>query len=52
MGAGVGASQGGTWTGLSFGDSLEALYEAMEDICAWGQVQGGVEHIVSCHCWW
>jgi hypothetical protein len=38
MGAGVGVSQGGSWTGLSFGDSLEALYKAMEDIYAWGRV--------------
>jgi hypothetical protein len=35
-GAGVGARCGGNWMGLSFGDSLEALYEAMEDIFVWG----------------
>ena len=37
MGTGVVASRGGSWMGLLFGDLLEALYEAMEDICAWGR---------------
>ena len=51
MGAGIGASRGGSWTGLSFGDSLEALNKAMEVICTWGRVRGGAECIVSC-CYW
>jgi hypothetical protein len=51
MGVSVGVSRGGSWTGLLFGDSLEVLYEATEDICARGRVRGGVEHIASCHCW-
>ena len=51
MEAGVGVSWGSSWTGLSFGNSLEALNEAMEDICVWGRVQGGAECIASCHCW-
>ena len=51
MGAGNKASWGDSWMGLSFGDSLEALYEVMEDIWAWGRVQGGVECIASCCCW-
>jgi hypothetical protein len=49
-GAGVGARQGDSWTGLSFGNSLEALSDATEDICAQGQVRGGAEHIASCCC--
>jgi hypothetical protein len=34
MGAGNKASWGDSWMGLLFGDSLEALYEVMEDIWA------------------
>jgi hypothetical protein len=51
MGASVDVSRGGSGTGPSFGDSLEALYEATEDIWAQGRVRGGVERIVSCCCW-
>ena len=50
IGAGVALSQGGSWMGALLGDSFEALYEATEDIDACSWVQGGVEHIASCHC--
>jgi hypothetical protein len=36
MGAGVKASHGGSWMGFLFGDLLDALYKAAEDICVWG----------------
>ena len=52
IGAGVAASQGGSWMGASLGDSFDALYKLTEDICARGWVRGGVEHIVSCRCLW
>jgi hypothetical protein len=36
IGARVVASRGGSWMGGSLGDSFDALYEPMEDICARG----------------